>query len=376
MQEGLNTDLFLAALAVGAVGFILIVRQLSFAIALPVAAIKALVPLVYFAFFFDGSWTLIDDVTYQLHGEELRLHYGPLSALWQEEGRAKLIELSEGRHFLYAWWNLLAQSLFGEHYYAAVFLNVLLTFFIGLVLFALLGELGFGEGYRRGALVFFLLHWDVLAWSSLVNLKDVLVMALIVPTVYFLVVARRQLRPMPLLGAATGLFLLTWVRYYIPFFLVGAFVIWILVEGRFRWKYLYAFLAGGAILMLPLDWSALQYVQPGQIGLGLVRAPLTPQPWSIEDEYSFLMLPSVLHWMLFVPMVIGAMALWARGGGTRFVVVFLVLTMLFYAVVPELQGPRHRVQLTFIIAWMQFHFFWELTLLALKGHPKLRLADK
>lgn len=376
MAEGLSVDLLLAALAVGAFGFVLVVRQLSPAIALPVSIIKAAIPLTYFALFFDGSWTFIDDVTYQAHGEELRLHYGPLSALLQDEGRARLIELSQGRHFLYAWWNLFAQSLFGEHYYAAVFLNVLLTFFVGALLFRLLGESGFGEGYRRGAVVFFLLHWDVLAWSSLINLKDILVMAIIVPTLYCLVVARRRLRPLPLLGAAAGLFTLTWLRYYIPFFLVGAFAVWILIEGRFRWKYLYAVLAGAALLILPLDWSAVEYVQPGQIVLGLVRAPLTPQPWSIDEEYSFLLIPSVLHWLLFVPAVIGAVVLWGRAAGARFVLVFFALMILFYAMVPELQGPRHRVQLTFAIAWMQFHFFWEVTLLALRGDPRWHTAAR
>lgn len=376
MAEGFTADLLLAALATAAFGFVMVVRQLSPATALPVSIIKAVVPLTYFALFFDGSWTFVDDVTYQMHGEELRLDYGPLSALLQEEGRAKLVELSQGRHFLYAWWNLLAQSLFGEHYYSAVFLNVLLTFFIGVVLFHLLGELGFSQAYQRGALVFFLLHWDVLAWSSLVNLKDVLVMALIAPTLYCLVIVRRRLRLLPLLGVAFGLFVLTWLRYYIPFFLVGAFVVWVLLEGRFRWKYLYAVLAGVAFLTLPLDWSALEYVQPGEIAFGLVRAPLTPQPWSIEDEYSFLLIPSVLHWLLFVPMVIGGGTLWVRAAGARFVLVFLVLMMLFYAVVPELQGPRHRVQLTFAIAWMQFHFFWEITLLALRGNPQWRTAAR
>lgn len=376
MTEGLTTDLFMAALAVGAVGFVLIVRRLSPVIALLVSVIKAAIPLTYFALFFDGSWTFLDDVTYQAHGETLRLDYGPLSALLQEEGRAKLIQLSDGRHILYAWWNLFAQSILGDNYYAAVFLNVLLTFFTGAVLFRLLGELGFSRSYQRGALVFFLLHWDVLAWSSLVNLKDVLVMALIVPTIYFLIRLRIRFGLLPLLGAATGLFVLTWIRYYIPFFLISAFVVWVLLEGQFRWKYLSAALAGTAFLMLPLDWSALEYVRPEQIMLGLMRAPLTPQPWSIENEYSFLLLPSILHWLLFLPMVIGAIALWARAAGARFVLVFVVLMMLFYALVPELQGPRHRVQLTFAIAWMQFHFFWLITVIALRDDTRLRAVAR
>lgn len=376
MTEGLTTSLFMAALAVGAVGFVLIVRQLSPVIALPVAVIKATIPLIYFGLFFDGSWTFIDDVTYQAHGDALRLDYSPLSALLQEEGRAKLIQLSDGRHILYAWWNLFAQSIFGDNYYAAVFLNVLLTFFTGAVLFRLLGELGFSRSYQRGALLFFLLHWDVLAWSSLVNLKDVLVMALIVPTIYFLVRLRARLDLVPLLGAAAGLFMLTWIRYYIPFFLISAFVVWILLEARFRWKYLYAVFAGMVFLVLPLDWSALEYVRPDQIVSGLMRAPLTPQPWSIENEYSFLLLPSILHWLLFLPMAIGAIALWARSAGARFVLIFVVLMMLFYALVPELQGPRHRVQLTFAIAWMQFHFFWLMTLIALRGDARLRAAAR
>ncbi|BAU48599.1 hypothetical protein SVA_2047 [Sulfurifustis variabilis] len=376
MSTGLTSELLLAATAVGALGFFLIARQVSTAVAIPIAIVKVGIPLVYFAWFFDGSWTFFDDLSYQAHGEELRRDYSPLSALVEDGGRAKLTELAQGRHVLYAWWNLLSQSLLGEHYYSPVFLNVLLTFVIGAVLFRIFGELGFPEGYRRGAVVFFLLHWDLLVWSSLVNLKEVLVMALIVPTVYFLLIIRNRVRLLPVLGAAAGLFVLTWVRYYVPFFLVGAFVVWMLLEAQFRRKYLYAALAGAAFLLLPLDWSALQYIQPAAVMSGIFRAPLTPQPWSIEDEYSFLLIPSVLHWLLFVPMVIGAIALWARAAGARFNLLVLTLMLLFYAIVPELQGPRHRVQLTFIIAWIQFHFFWEMTALALRNHSSLRSAAR
>ena len=57
--------------------------------------------------------------------------------------------------------------------------NTSATVFCGI-----LHRLGFSRGYIRGCLVFFLFHWELLVWSSLLNLKDTLVMTL---TIQFLV---------------------------------------------------------------------------------------------------------------------------------------------------------------------------------------------
>src|SRR5581483_1368055 len=117
-----------------------------------------------------------------------------------------VINLSEGYHVLYTWWNLLAQHLFGQHYYSSVFLNVLSTFVSGFVFVRILRLLNFPTAYQRGALIFFLLHWDVLVWSSFVNLKDILVMTLTVGASYFLLVAWMQRSVAHLLGLTATLF--------------------------------------------------------------------------------------------------------------------------------------------------------------------------
>lgn len=372
MTEGLSSDLVLAAITVGIAGFIVLCRYLPVTTSLVISAVKVSIPLIYFGFFYDGSWSFLDDEAYQLHGELLRrLDYNPISVLVEEAGRAKLVELSAGQHVLYAWWNLLAQSLFGEHYYAAVFLNVLLTFVIGAVFFHLIQRLMFGHSYQRGLLVFFLVHWDLLAWSSLLNLKDILVMGFIVAGMYFFVRLHGRWHLMAAAGAVFTLFCLMWLRFYVPLVMLMAYVVWLTLESGRAWKYVYAFLIAGTFLLLPIDWSALEYIEVSSLPTGLLRAPLTPQPWSVEEEYSFLVIPAMLHWLFFVPLLFGASMLWARSGGARLAIVFLVLMLLLYAAVPGLQGPRHRVQLTFLVAWMQFHFFWQLTALVVQRRMRL-----
>lgn len=375
MNANLTSELLLAAVLVGIAGAVIAARDLPPVTAILVATTKTIIPLAYFGYFFDGTWTFLDDVTYQLQGEEmLRLGYGPLTALLDEGGRSKLFELSEGRHVLYGWWNLLAQNLFGQHYHAAVLLNVLLTFATGFIFARTLAQLDFSSNYRRGALIVFLLHWDVLVWSSVVNLKDILIMSLIAASLHSMSLLRTSLRLRYLVALGLPLFLLTWLRFYMPLFLLGAFMLWMLLETRHYRKYIYAALVVAATFLLPLDWSSLAYVRPAETFFGLVRVLLTPQPWSIESEYGFLLLPSLLHWILFIPMLMGGALLWMASGGNRLALIFIALTVLFYAAVPELQGPRHRVQFTFITAWMQFHFFWELSKLAIRRDPSLGVA--
>ena len=45
---------------------------------------------------------------------------------------------------------------------------------------------------------------------------------------------------------------------------------------------------------------------------------------------------------------------------SRLFLIYAALIIVSYAVTEELLGPRHRFQLTFILAWMQFHFLWQM----------------
>jgi hypothetical protein len=46
--------------------------------------------------------------------------------------------------------------------------------------------------------------------------------------------------------------------------------------------------------------------------------------------------------------------------GSGFMLAYLVLTILLYAIVPGLQGTRQRFQAEFVIIWLQYHALWTL----------------
>jgi hypothetical protein len=87
---------------------------------------------------------------------------------------------------------------------------------------------------------------------------------------------------------------------------------------------------------------------------------LTPQPWNVESEYSFLVLPAAFHWFFFLPTAVGGYLLWQRSKESILLIIYLFVVILFCSSFEELLGPRQRFQLVFVIAWMQFHFLWSI----------------
>ena len=46
-------------------------------------------------------------------------------------------------------------------------------------------------------------------------------------------------------------------------------------------------------------------------------------------------------------------------------VLYLLVVVGFYAIVPDIQGPRQRLQLTFAISWLQFQgTYWLLAMVS------------
>src|SRR6266566_1826856 len=151
--------------------------RLNWPAALAISCLKAAIPFVYFLEYFRRGWMRLDDVSY--YGGGLTLLYkgnNPFLIFFTADGRAELFKLAGGQHVLYYWYNLLAAYLFGPLYASPVFLNVASTFISGAFLCKMVLASGFEERYARWLVVFFLLHWDLLSWSSFLNLKEPLVL--------------------------------------------------------------------------------------------------------------------------------------------------------------------------------------------------------
>jgi len=369
MPYGVTIQLVVVALLLFAVGLIICARVVSLPTAIVVSGVKALLPMLYFAFLFDGSWTFLDDWGYFDHGQVLtQSGYNPLSFLFHADSLLTLFILVGGHHVLYDWYNFLTQWLFGAFYFAPVFLNVGLTFGIAYMAYrmALLSQSA--KQYARGLFVFMLLQWEMVAWSSLVNLKDTLVMFMTVALVYtgMRFIQTRQKRYVA--GVVGLVFLFYWIRFYVPLILFVSALFYLLPSAQLRIKVWSTIVVGGIVAAYGsyAGWGELLGAAGtlnlgSRIILGTVKMALSPQPWSIDPNYSFLLLPSLLHWLLFFPTVIGCIMLWHDVPRARPLIVYLLTALVVYgAGLDELQGPRHRVQLIFIYAWAQFHVLWYL----------------
>jgi hypothetical protein len=238
------------------------------------------------------------------------------------------------------------------------------------VLYSFAQDAGFGPRYRTGLTVFFLLHWDVLAWSSFVNLKDTVIVLLTLLLLRALTRFQVHLRRRDLLVAVLVSFVFLWIRFYVPAVAGAAVLLRSLATGgivaRHRWVTLgivATAMAGMFWVMgprwLPLVTTRLD-LEPWNMGLGVVRMLLTPQPWSVSRANDFLLLPAIMHVVTFVPAIIGAVWLWQRSPVLRLPLVYSFLIIVLFSAFPAQQGPRHRLQVVFMLAWAQFTFAWQL----------------
>jgi hypothetical protein len=370
MAEGLTPDLLWAAFWIWLLGFWILSRKLSIYVALVVSLIKVIIPTIYFAFFFDGSWTFLDDFYYQSSGEHLLDGgYNPITVLVDPKGLQKLFVLGSGNHFLYHWLNLVSQYLFGKHYYSAIFINIFITYICAYFLLKISDLVGFSNKYKKGLIIFYLLQWELLAWSSFISLKDILISLFTIASMYFILAFFKTRNFTYLLFLSITIFCFFWIRFYIPLVFLISIVSWLLMSYKGFKKYLVIGMTIWLGLIVINFFSRdvlLQSTSNLYLGsqdlqsllFGVIRMSLTPQPWSIEPSYTFLFIPSILHWLFLFPTIWSGYLLWHHSKEMKLLIIYLIIVYIFYGVIDELQGPRHRVQIIPINAWLQFHFVW------------------
>lgn len=357
----MNTQLLGCAAIVAAVAVLILRRAFSWRVAIVVALIKVAIPAFYFSGAYDGTWTIIDDVTYYRQGRVLLASgFNPLTAIIDTKGLGLLLLLSDGPHFLYGWFNLLAQFLLAEAYWAPVLGNVLLTCVAAVILRLLARDVGASSSYADGLALFFLFHWEVLAWSSFLNVKDLLVMTLTLWMTRSVVQTGGPSRRQGWAGVLIAGFLLLWIRFYVPLVVGGAYMLYKLRNPlRNKTGIVFSVVATIALFLLVRNRLAalggiLQFSVPDLV-FGWLRTLLSPQPWSLQREYGFLLTPSVLNVAALPMLAFGAYLLARDVKALRFVFLYALLLLASVAAHPELQGPRHRIQILFIIAWAEFH---------------------
>lgn len=363
MFEYSASDVLRAALPCALIALLIVRRQLGLPLALLLVALRFGITTVYFIASGGDGWLLLDDVTYYEQGLKLQDFGGELWYLFFDPyGRETLAGIAGSSHFFYTWWAGLTMYLLGPYYFVPVLVNVTVSFLTARIIWRLALRGGFSESYARGLLIFALIHWDIIAWSSFINLKDNLIVCL---TVWLIALVSSLTERGKSLGRSSwlvGQFALCGMiffnfRFYVPFLLLSAILLWSILKlrGKLKWSLL-------VVTAVALHYSfevvrpALEQIAyvPDNAILSLGRALLSPLPWSVDPEYSFLLIPAFLHLVTVPAAAIGGVSLYRRGGLTALLVTYLLFVILLITLQPEYFGPRHRFQVVFCLLWMQF----------------------
>lgn len=325
------------------------------------AILKTLFFFIYFSTFFDGTFTFSDDWEYIFGGEILLKE-------WSNDPQL-LYTLAGGSHWVYFSFNAFAFKLFGVYYFSPVACNIILTVFIsyfGAILAR--NAFKFSVFKYRFFYVFLLFHPNILFWSSITNLKDILVLFLHVVLLWsvFLFYEKRFLRAFILALSSSLVFF--FLRFYVPLMISVAFLISIFFVRSLKKHRLHFIILGGILVSLLLlrigpkgiDY-ALNVIRQNLVNplYGIIRFTLTPIPFGTVESYAFLDLPALFHWVFLFFAFIGAVKLIRKKSDfSSFVLVYIAVFSLLYSVLGELQGPRHRVQLDYAWALLQYLGFY------------------
>ena len=361
LLSGLTPELFSAAAWILAFGVLVSGRDIPLRLAIPVALLKVAVPVVHFAVNPAGAFHVLDDLFYYNSAlGMMQRGYDVLTLIRDPVALQFYLPSMTGSHVGYHLWNLAGLSIFGPYYFSPVLLNVGATFLAGWFFIRVLRLMDFPEFYCRCALVFFLLHWDVIAWASFLNMKDVLVMTLTLGLLHQVMLALRRPSAWRIPGVALAVAPLLFLRFYAPALVLCAALLQLALTRRFL---LAAAAAAGLFIGLYLRFPgvthAWSHIDPLAVA-GLPRFLMTPLPWNLTPGYEFLLLPSALHLLLLLPALAVIPRLWQEHPHSRLLLLYFAVALASYAIVPSLQGVRQRFQVGFVLAWLQFHALWML----------------
>lgn len=312
--------------------------------------------------------------------------------------------------------NVLAFKLFGRVFYAPILLNILLTALAGVFLFKLLRPVFVNDTSRKAFILFFLFHPTTISWSSFNNVKEILVLntclALMVLGVVFIGILKdlffqkqnsnwrkaidfQEISSLKdwfsknisgslfvtlflcVFGVFLGFMILEHSRRYLIYLMPLFFLGWIALESILIWARnqkeknllrsvgtVLIFTAGSvlaAVIFLsniPDFYLNHLNLQSGLAGIG--SFVLTPRPWSLDSEYTFLAVSASLHWIFFGVTGIGIVLMLAQSATARWFVVYAMGIIFVYGLTPEVAGPRHRFAIEFVFLIAQFLVFKRL----------------
>jgi len=290
------------------------------------------------------------------------------------QGTEYMASLAGGWHFGYFIYNIIAFHLFGPYYFAPVLMNVFFSVVTSVVFYKMLRVARVSKSFSIFAFILFLLHWDIISWSSFINLKDTFVLFLTVFALYSLVVLKEKgFRLINIALFCLILFVFQFIRFYFAYFLLVIAVVYCLLSQMYKIKskwtdwymklaVLFVIPAGFYFVFIHLYSDRLQELGEMSNPLkGILRYLLTPIPFHIDPTYSFISLATSIYWIV-MPLTLYGLYLFIKRYFRTLMPLLLLggLLSVFYGSFAELQGPRHRIPLLCIIVLLQALGLWSL----------------
>jgi len=332
----------------------------SVLIAAVIAIIKTSLFMFYFGYVFDGTYTSVDDEYYLSTGQQL---YQLLLEGGDKLSMHNIHAIVGGVHIAYNFLNVTGFMLFGEYYFSPIVLNIIISALAAVISVAIAKQ---QKLLRKEELkyffFFFCLHPEILSWSTVFNGKDTLVLFMNILLLYsvslFLV---KKYKAGFFIGIFT-VFILFNLRFYVPFLFGLSFLIFILFSKKISLNVILLFgLMLSMFLAFIVPWNYLSYsfdvyknsfINPLT---GAIHFLLTPRPFFADEIHGFLNYASVFNWILMPIFIMGAYVCYkSRNKFVYFLIIYFSIFVLFYGGFYDLNGPRHRLQLLFVISIFQF----------------------
>ena len=363
-----------SAVAVWIIGGLILSSSIKKELAFSVMFIKVAIVVIYFTSFADGGWFYGgDDRGYFERGMQLfETGRTPIN-LWSDPTALYLASTKDSLWYFFVY-NYLAIYAFGPHYYSPVFFNLICSALTAVFLGSLVKRLDESPLYHTWFVVFASLHWMTIAWTSFLDLKEPLIACLMAIALASLVRLPKKFFQ-GIAGTTIAVVLLLKIRYYFPALIMVGYLAAVAFEYR---NVLRKRKIAMIVFVVPLT-SVVAWFMQAQIGLFMSMADfgrfpyevahfiLQPMPWNVSSTTSYLFLPSILHWLFFLPGLIGGFLIWHRSLAGRVVCLTLLGGVIFYGVISLLASTRHRMPFDVMFIIFQFHFFW--TVFAKQSRP-------
>jgi len=332
---------------------------------LVVSALKSLFFFIYFAFVFNGQFTSgFDDYYYLQSGQNILKAFQDLSLF-----STSFFDVVGGFHFSYPLLSSISQAVLGEYYYSLCATNVILTFFCGLLASRIIIIVSNSRQYASSIGFSLVLYPDLFLNSSIFAGKDTLVLLLHLSLLLIIANYFKTDR----FSFISAIFILL-VLFVTRFYVCLIFILFLLVIQK---RYLYIlfssfllyfvfFSLGVASNVQVLTLQGLSYVSPDSynpvnIILNTFKFILTPRPFFEDTIHKFLLPANIFNWIASPLLLLGFIkCLFSSNAFYRFLSYYFSAFCLVYSFIDFLNGPRHRIQLSFALVIFIYQGFKSL----------------